>query len=84
LLAIRKHKLVEIEGNPTNCHEARPIEDFWSLLKGRVYARGGKHYAVDNTEYCLKKINVDAVQRLSESTHRRIKIIKRNGVLEVR
>jgi hypothetical protein len=33
---------------------------------------------------CLKKITVDVVQRLSESTHKRIDIIRRNGVIEVR
>jgi transposase len=79
---------VEKEDNPANCPEARPIEDFWSLLKGRVYTRGWRAknttQLITRIKYCLKKITVDVVQRLSESTHKRIDIIRRNGVIEVR
>ena len=32
---------VDKSDNPaTNLPEARPIEDFWSLLKGKVYENG--------------------------------------------
>jgi hypothetical protein len=61
---------------------------FWSLLKGRVYARGWRAknttQLITRIKYCLKKITVDVVQRLSESTSKRIDIIRRNGVIEVR
>lgn len=79
---------VEKNDNPANCPEARPIEDFWSLLKGIVYARG---WRAENTtqlmtriKYCLKKIDANVVQKLSESTYKRIDFIRRNGVIETR
>jgi uncharacterized lipoprotein YddW (UPF0748 family) len=59
---------VEKEDNPANCPEARSIEDFWSLLKGRVYARGWRAknttQLITRIKCCLKKITVDVVQHV--------------------
>ena len=33
----KKLKLVAKKDNPANVPECRPIEDFWSILKGIVY-----------------------------------------------
>ena len=33
----KKINFVKREEDPTNVHECRPFEDFWSVLKGKVY-----------------------------------------------
>ena len=38
----QKIKFVEKSENPANIPEVRPIEDFWSILKGEVYMNGWK------------------------------------------
>lgn len=77
---------VEKEDNPANVPEARPIEDFWSYLKGLVYERG---WCAENTEqlkrrieYCLKKVDQKLVQTLALSTYNRLDSIRRNGLVE--
>lgn len=81
-------KFVQREDNPANCPEARPIEDFWSFLKGKVYNKGWQAANVDQLisriKYCLRKIDQDVVRRLAESTRKRIDVIRRNGVIESR
>ena len=58
--------------NPANMPEARPIEDFWEILKRDVYMDG---WAADNLrqlenriKYCLRKIDVKIVQDLASNT----------------
>ena len=41
--------------NPANVPEARPIEDFWSILKGEVY-KGG--WETDDFDVLKKKIRL--------------------------
>jgi hypothetical protein len=74
------------EDNPANLPEARSIEDFWAILKGRVYAKAWK---AENTrqlsnriKLCLRQMDPTLVQRLAESTKKRIDKIRRNGVIE--
>uniref|UniRef100_A0A914DRN3 Transposase n=1 Tax=Acrobeloides nanus TaxID=290746 RepID=A0A914DRN3_9BILA len=77
---------VEKEDNPSNLPEARSIEDFWDILKGKVYANAWK---AENTrqltnciKLCLRNIDRDLVQRLAEGTKKRIDHIRRHGVIE--
>ena len=64
--------------------EARPIEDFWAHLKRNVYIDGWQAKNIDQLKKRisdrLKKIDLKAVQKLAESTIRRIDHVRRNGV----
>lgn len=77
---------VEKEDNPANMPECRPIEDFWSILKGHVYNGNWKAKNLDclrrRIKKCLKEIPTDVVQRLARSTVSRLDTIRRNGIIE--
>jgi len=48
-----KIDFVEKCENPANLPEVRPIEDFWSILKGKVYENG---WEAKNAEELIQKI----------------------------
>lgn len=77
---------VEKCDNPANLPEARPIEDFWSYLKGLVYERGWRAENIvqlkRRIQTCLKKVDPVVVQRLAQSTRSRLDFIRRNGVID--
>ena len=82
----KKINFVKREDNPANMRECLPIEDFWSVLKGKVYEN---KWQAENLEklhnrikYYLSKMNKSLVQRLSESTRRRLDYIRPNGFIE--
>ena len=57
--------------NPPNVREAQPIEDFWSILKGKVYE---DYWKADNLtllknriRVCLRHINHNLVYRFLDS-----------------
>lgn len=81
-------KFVEKNDNPANVPEIRPIEDFWSILKRHVYAKGWKAKTHDQLirriKFCLKKIDKSVVQKLARSTKTRIDRVRRYGVIENR
>ena len=90
-IVLRKNRQVQVElvtkdENPANVPEVRCMEDFWSVLKRRVYARGWKAKTIDRLimqiKYCLKKIDQKVVQKLALSTKWRIDRVRRNGVIE--
>jgi hypothetical protein len=62
----QKIPFVPKDMNPANLPEARPIEDFWAILKRDVYMDGWTADNVDKLEsrirYCLRKIDVKVVQ----------------------
>jgi hypothetical protein len=70
--------------NPANVPEARPIEDYWAILKREVYMDGWTANNVDELEsrirHCLKKMDVKVVQNLVATTHKRLDEIRRYGV----
>lgn len=72
--------------NPPNVPELRPIEDFWGILKGLVYANNwqAKDPAQlrDRINDCLKKIDLGLVQDTFRSTRLRIGRVRRNGLIE--
>lgn len=77
---------VEKDDNPSNLPEARSIEDFWDILKGKVYANAWKaentRQLTNRIKLCLRNIDRDLVQRLAEGTKKRIDHIRRHGVIE--
>ena len=77
---------VEKLDNPPNVPECRPIEDFWSILKGKVYERNWQAKNLDHLKkrikICLGKIDLKLIQDLSKSVLRRVDNVRRNGVIE--
>uniref|UniRef100_A0A914DK72 Transposase n=1 Tax=Acrobeloides nanus TaxID=290746 RepID=A0A914DK72_9BILA len=77
---------VEKDDNPSNLPEARSIEDFWDILKEKVYANVWKaentRQLTNRIKLCLRNIDRDLVQRLAEGTKKRIDHIRRHGVIE--
>ena len=52
----KKVNFVERRDNPANLPECRPIENFWSILKGRVYK---SNWQAKNLDQLQKKIRKD-------------------------
>ena len=67
--------------NPTKLLVAHPIEDFWSIIKGEVYLNNWKAHNATQLEerinYCLKKVYLNLIQKLTEGIHRRLDRIRR-------
>ena len=70
--------------NPANVPKTRPIEDFWAILKQKVYynnwAAGDIQQLKKRIRWCLSKIDIQLVRKLAESTHTRLGIVKRLGI----
>ncbi len=77
---------VEKFDNPANLPETRPIEDFLSILKGRVYANGMEAKSLLQLKLrikkCLSEINAATIQSLLEGIKGRIDKIRRNNIIE--
>lgn len=74
--------------NPANLPECRPIEDFWSILKGKVYAHNWQAKDIPTLKKrikkCLKEIEPSTIQSLMEGVVKRIDEVRRRGVIEKR
>ncbi len=85
-LSDEKVKFVPKDKNPTNIPEARPIENFWSILKGEVYKNNWKADNLDQLKlrikYCLNKVDLVLIQRLCNGIYSRLDHIRRNGLPE--
>lgn len=81
-----KLNFVAKEDSPANVPECRPIEDFWSILKGLVYKGNWKAENLDQLkkriQYYLKKVDIELIQRLARSVTGRLDNVRRNGVIE--
>ena len=77
---------VEKSENPANLPEARPIEDFWTILKGEVYKGGWKANDFDvlkkKIRLCLRKMDQNLVQDLIADTSARLNKIRNDGFIE--
>lgn len=77
---------VEKSENPPNVPECRPIENFWGILKGKVYANNWQaknlaHLKV-RIQICLRNIDFDLVKRISGSIRSRVGHVRLHGVVE--
>ena len=76
---------VDKDDNPTNLPECRPIEKFWSILKGHVYKNNWQakdlHKLKERIQRCWNKVNQTTVKDLANSVQRRIDAVRRNGVM---
>ena len=81
-------KFVAKHENPANVPEVRPIEDFWSILKGKVYENAWRAQDLVQLEkkirFCIKNMDQNLVQDLLASTATRLNDIRRNGLIEKR
>lgn len=72
--------------NPANLPECRPIEDFWSILKGKVYANNWVAKDIPTLKIrikkCLKEVEPTTIHRLMEGVVSRIDKVRRKGVIE--
>lgn len=82
----KKVNFVPKRDNPANLPEARPIEDFWSIIKGMVYK---DDWVAENVKqlrnrilYCFGKVDMDLVRRLAESVRSRLDKIRRHDLIE--
>ena len=77
---------VEKYENPANCPELRPIEDFWSILKGAVYKGGWVAKDIGQLKrkikQCVEKLDLTSIRDLFDSTHRRLDYVRRHGLRE--
>ena len=72
--------------NPSKLPEARSIEDCRSILKWEVYKNNLKANNVvqlkERIKYCVKNVNLNLIQKLTEGVYRRLDRIPRNGFPE--
>ena len=70
--------------NPANVPKARPIEDFWGILKQKVYYNNWAANSIAQLKkrivWTLSKIDPKLVQSLAKDVYKRLQIVKRKGV----
>lgn len=76
-------KFVAKEDNPPAVPELRPIENFWSILKGLVYDKGWEAKTLnqlkDRVKYCLRKVDMSMVQSMFLGVRRNLDAVRRHG-----
>lgn len=70
--------------NPANVPKARPIEDFWGILKREVYKNNWKANSIPELKrrivWTLSKIDPKLVVKLSRRVRARLEIVRKHGV----
>lgn len=76
------------EDNPPNVPECRPIEDFWSILKGKVYNGNWQAKSHEGLKarirQCIGQIDENVVQALGRAALRRLDYVRRYDIIENR
>ena len=79
---------VDKPDNPANCPELRPIENFWALIKAKVYEGGWEAENVEQLEQrirlCMKNFDKSTIQRLVGSINKRLDDVRRHDLIENR
>ena len=74
--------------NPANLPEARPIENFWSILKGKVYENAWEASSLKQLRLkikkCLSELDNTTIQGLIEGVKKKLDFIRRNNIIEKR
>lgn len=82
----KKVNFVQKEDNPPNVPELRPIENLWSILKGKVYAKNWQAKSLEDlrkkVEQCLKEVDMTLVQRLARQVPSLVDSVRRHGLFE--
>ena len=73
--------------NPPNCPQLRPIEQFWAILKERVYEGGWEassfRMLLQRIRKILREVEPDLCQRLFRGLKTKLRKAADNGVLSV-
>lgn len=73
--------------NPPNIPQARPIEDFWSVLKRKVYEKGweaqNEQQLMNRIKRKLKEVDVSVCQNMILKVRSLLRKIEDNGPLSV-
>ena len=81
-----KIEFVEKYENQANLPECRPIENFWSIIKSRVYKDGWKAKNSKVLEArivnCIKKVQESELAALFETLLPNLRRVGRKGVIE--
>ena len=84
----QKIKFVEKCENPANVPEVRAKEDFWSILKGKVYENGWKAENLtllkNRIRLYVRKMDPNLVHRLLVGTSARLNNVRNNDLIENR
>ena len=79
---------VDKKDNPANLPEARPIEDFWALVKNKVYENNWEAKNLEQLEFktrkCLMKEMDIIIKRTMGSVKKRLDKIRRLDIIENR
>ncbi len=77
---------VEKSENPANVPEVRPVEDFWSILKAKVYEKGWRaenlNLLKNRIRLCIRKLDLNLIQNLLAGTSTRLDYVRRNDLIE--
>ena len=80
---MKKNEFVPKDLNPANPPKTRPIEDFWEILKSKVYAKSWSAKNVDQLKnkisHCLKEIDPNLIQSLAKDVPKRLDRVQRHG-----
>ena len=74
--------------NPANLPEVRPIENFWAILKAKVYENNWR--AKDLTELkkrielCIKNFDIATIQTLMSGVSKKLDYVRRKNIIELR
>lgn len=72
------------QDNPTSVPQARPIEDFWAILKREVWATKNKpqniDHLVDRIRYCVKHFDKELARKIFGSTKKRVRLCARENI----
>lgn len=86
-LTEQKIPFVPKKDNPPNVPQARPIENFWAVLKRMVYGNGwearNEQQLIDRIRRKLKEIDINTVQNLIRNVRCTLRKIEDNGPLRV-
>ena len=74
--------------NPANLPEVRPIEDFWSILKAKVYENNWEAKSLHQLEVrikkCLKEVDQVTILKTFECVKKRLNDIRMFDIIENR
>lgn len=73
--------------NPPNVPQLRPIEDFWGMLKQKVYHHNWQAATVQQLEnrirYCLRQVDLPCVQAMMANVKSLIRRARADGVASI-
>ena len=79
---------VSKDDNPPNCPEVRPIEQYFAILKQKVYAKNwsaeNRNQLIGRIKRCAKEIPRETYQSLFRNLKTKIRKASTNGLLSLK